>query len=78
MLDKAIKYGKEHRKEYYNSGRFDISCRPHGMCGYCRGTRAYDIVKRLPAYDDAEIELLNDIDVMDYRFVKEVNLKDPF
>jgi hypothetical protein len=35
-LDKAIKHGKEHRKPYFRSGRFDRTCRPGGSCPYCR------------------------------------------
>jgi len=34
-LDKAIKHGKEHRRPYYRSGKFDRTCRPHGGCPYC-------------------------------------------
>lgn len=34
-LDKAIEHGKEKRKKYYKSGRFDLTCRPHGSCPYC-------------------------------------------
>ena len=38
-LDKAIKYGKEHRKEYYDSRAVDRTCRSHGSCPWCRGNR---------------------------------------
>jgi len=38
-LDKAIKHGKEHRKEYRDSRRWDNSCRHGGSCSYCRGGR---------------------------------------
>ena len=38
-LDKSIKHGKERRKPYYGSKRFDCSCRNHGSCGYCAGNR---------------------------------------
>ena len=31
-LDKAIKNGKEHRKECYGSKAFDCTCRNHGSC----------------------------------------------
>lgn len=40
-LEKAIKYGKEKRKRYYNSADFDHSCRPHGGCPYCEGNRKF-------------------------------------
>ena len=38
-LDKAIRFGKERRKEYRDSRRFDCSCRNHGSCSYCRSNR---------------------------------------
>lgn len=39
MLDKAIKYGKEKRKPYHDSRRFDRSCRHGGSCSYCYDNR---------------------------------------
>ena len=33
--DKAIKYGKEHRKPYRGSKAIDGSCRNHGGCPWC-------------------------------------------
>ena len=45
MLDKAIEYGKEKRKPYYRSKRFDRSCRPGGSCPYCQGNRKYNFKK---------------------------------
>ena len=41
-LAKAIAHGKERRKEYRGSKRFDSHCRNHGVCGYCRGNRTFD------------------------------------
>lgn len=38
-LEKAIKYGKEHRKDYRDSRRFDWSCRHGGSCEHCRRNR---------------------------------------
>jgi hypothetical protein len=42
-LDKAIEHGKEHRKPYYRSARFDRTCRPgthwKNKCPYCLGNR---------------------------------------
>jgi len=38
-LEKAIAHGKEKRKPYRGSKRFDCSCRNHGSCGYCLGNR---------------------------------------
>ena len=39
MLNKAIESGKEHRKKYYKSQAFDMTCRPHGNCPWCQGRR---------------------------------------
>ena len=52
-LDKAIESGKEHRKQYRGSKRFDKSCRNHGNhghgpgheCDWCKGNRLYGICK---------------------------------
>jgi len=38
-LDKAIRSGKERRKPFRGSQRFDSSCRHQGWCPYCRGSR---------------------------------------
>ena len=46
MLDKAIAAGKEHRKPYYDSRRFDRFCRNHGSCPWCQGKRLYKIKKQ--------------------------------
>jgi hypothetical protein len=46
MLDKAIQYGKEHRKPYYGAKAIDRSCRNHGSCPYCQGNRLYKNKKR--------------------------------
>jgi hypothetical protein len=51
-LDKAIHYGKEHRKPYYRSGRFDYSCRPHGGCEYCWYNRFHNNIVRMSVADD--------------------------
>jgi len=49
MLDKAIAHGKEHRKPYYNSGRFDRTCRCHGGCPWCMGNRYHKHRVRIEA-----------------------------
>lgn len=51
-LDKAIKYGKEHRKPYGKGyGNYaksvDRSCRNHGGCSWCQGNRTYKYRKRV-------------------------------
>lgn len=38
-LAKSIAHGKDHRAEYRGSKRFDKSCRNHGSCPACEGTR---------------------------------------
>lgn len=49
-LEKAIKHGKEKRKNYYGSQAFDHSCRPHGRCSYCENNRKFsDQVNRMKA-----------------------------
>lgn len=40
-LDKAILHKKEHRKPYKGSKVFDVTCRNHGACSYCRDNRMY-------------------------------------
>lgn len=48
-LDLAIEHGKEHRKQYRGSKRFDKSCRNHGnhghgpgnQCPWCLGNRLH-------------------------------------
>lgn len=46
-LDKAIKYGKEHRKPYRGAKAVDVSCRNHGNCPYCFGNRTFQFHKEL-------------------------------
>jgi hypothetical protein len=38
-LEQGIAHGKERRRPYYRSGRFDRTCRPHGGCPYCYRSR---------------------------------------
>lgn len=51
-LDKAIHHGKERRKPYYRSGRFDRACRPGGTCPYCKAGRQHKHKRRLPLDPD--------------------------
>lgn len=44
-LNKAILHGKEHRKPYRRSKRFDKTCRNHGSCPYCRDNRLHNRYK---------------------------------
>ena len=53
-LDKAIEYGKEHRKRYYDSRDTDKTCRSHGSCPWCRRKIKYKKKKQKMKgeYDD--------------------------
>ena len=50
-LDKAIQYGKEHRKPYRGAKAIDCTCRNHGSCGWCEGNRLYNTKKKELAAD---------------------------
>lgn len=45
-LDKGIEHGKERRRQYNGSKRFDRSCRTGGNCDRCRDGRQYNGKKR--------------------------------
>ena len=54
-LEKSIKHGKEHRKEYRGSARWDGTCRNHGSCGYCKSNRTiFD--KRARARTEGQVD----------------------
>lgn len=55
-LRKSIISGKEYRKPYRGSKRFDRSCRNHGGCPYCEKGRSYKHKKRSPIVDTYEEE----------------------
>lgn len=40
-FDKAIKHGKVDFKPYYDSRRFDYTCRNNGKCSYCSRNRKH-------------------------------------
>ena len=40
-LDKAIKHGKEKRKQYTGARAVDPSCRNHGNCDWCKENRLH-------------------------------------
>jgi hypothetical protein len=70
MIDKAIQHGKEHRQPYYNSGRFDLTCRPHGGCPWCESNRFHSIEVQKDIVADTlhDIDYLEDIDILDRSF----------
>lgn len=45
-LDKAIKHGKEKRKQYRGSKAVDHTCRNHGSCDYCKNNRLFNQRKK--------------------------------
>ena len=47
-LDKAVRYGKEHRKPYTGSKIYCQSCRNHGGCQWCEGDRRHKFRDRHP------------------------------
>jgi hypothetical protein len=58
--EKAIEHGKEHRKPYYDSRRFDWSCRAHGSCPWCERARTI-WKKRLKAAVEAAMADENEV-----------------
>jgi hypothetical protein len=56
-LDKAINSGKEYRKNYFGSKRFDRTCRNHGKCPYCENNRTFSTEKRKIACQQQENEV---------------------
>lgn len=56
MLDKAIYYGKEHRKSYHGAKAIDCTCRNHGSCEYCRLNREFTSRKWKERMDSLEKE----------------------
>ena len=46
MLNKAIAAGKEHRRPYYGTQRFDRTCRCHGSCEWCKANRLYKSIRK--------------------------------
>ena len=46
-LDKTIKHGKEHRKDYQGAKRYFKMCRNNGGCKWCADDRRYRTIKQL-------------------------------
>lgn len=57
-LNKAIKSGKEKRKLYTAGKKIDRTCRNHGSCPWCEGTRTYNSRKKELAAKDQLKDLL--------------------
>lgn len=62
MLDKAIKNGKEHRKEYRGSKACDKSCRNHGSDDWAKDNRLYRSNKLLEKSEQDLEEVPDEID----------------
>ena len=63
-LDKAIKFGKEHRNPYTGSKAIDASCRNHGSCPYCTKNRRHKFRDKLWASSSPRL-LNEDLEVYD-------------
>lgn len=63
MLDKAIKSGKEHRKEYRGAKACDKTCRNHGSDDWAKDNRLYRSNKLLEKseQDLEEMDLVTEI-----------------
>lgn len=44
-FDNSYPNRKDRRKKYRGSKSFDRTCRNHGSCPYCEGTRTFSIKK---------------------------------
>ncbi len=55
-LDKAIKHGKEKRKQYRGSKAFDPTCRNHGSDSYATKGRLHNRTKRENAANAKVVE----------------------
>lgn len=51
-LKKAIKYKKEHRKEYKGAKSVDPMCRNHKGCKWCEENRTYQSRKQIQKTND--------------------------
>lgn len=58
-LEKAIKSGKEHRKPYRGSKRFDWYCRNNNGCPWCEGDRLHSSKRREMAAEE-QLKIIGD------------------
>ncbi len=61
-LDKRIAKGEEKRKPYFDSRRFDYSCRNHGTCPWCYGNRTHKHKKQEISCEQQEKEVKSEHD----------------
>ena len=62
MLDKAIKSGKEHRKEYRGAKACDKTCRNHGSDDWARDNRLYRSNKLLEKFEQDLDDIPDELD----------------
>lgn len=77
-LNKAIEHKHEHRKPYYDSRRWDKSCRCHGKCSYCYSNRMFNTLRHkndmqeqikeldLPPEEEFEFDTMTEPDQIDW------------
>lgn len=46
-LDKGVEHGKEKRRKFKGAKAWDCSCRNHGDCSWCEGTRTHNTKRRM-------------------------------
>jgi hypothetical protein len=71
-LDTAIELGKEKRKPYRRAKSVDTTCRNHGDCPWCKGTRtnknrekkrvAEEFIREYNALVDAYLDMMEEED----------------
>jgi hypothetical protein len=55
-LDKAITAGKEKREPYRGAKAIDCTCRNHGSCAWCEGSRLHASKRQYGKLEDQEDE----------------------
>lgn len=60
-LDKAIKYGKEHRKPYTGGKKYFNSCRNHGTCSFCMGNRLHKFRDKHPMTMEDAVDAMTEL-----------------
>ncbi len=49
---------KDWREPYRRSKAFDVTCRNHGACEYCRNNRTHKFIKSTPLIEKEDYEWL--------------------
>lgn len=70
-LTKAIERGKEKRKPYRGSKRFDPHCRNNNLCSWCVNNRTrFDRIARLRIEDDYDLIAAQGLRAADVAYLK--------